>query len=113
MESCLSCVSANCPHNKPPDGRADACTDSIEQHWPHAVHSGTVGSVRKRIRLPKRLLTLAELAIYLDVSCVTLYELIEHEDNGNFPAIRIGDEWYVALDDVPEWLLRLSDKRGT
>ncbi|MGO9062755.1 MAG: helix-turn-helix domain-containing protein [Candidatus Binataceae bacterium] len=68
---------------------------------------------RKRIRLPKRLLTLAELAIYLDVSCVTLYELIEHEDNGNFPAIRIGDEWYVALDDVPEWLLRLSDKRGT
>jgi hypothetical protein len=61
--------------------------------------------------LPKRLLTLAELAIYLDVPRAALYELIAHEDNASFPAIRLGDEWYVALEDVPEWLLRLSDKR--
>ena len=68
---------------------------------------------RTRILLPKRLLTLGELAIYLDVSGVELCELIEHEDSQKFPAIRIGDEWYVALDDVPEWLLRLSDKPRT
>jgi len=63
--------------------------------------------------LPKRLLTLAELANYLDVSRARLHELLGHEDNANFPATRIGDEWYVALEDVPEWLLRLSDKRIT
>ena len=36
------------------------------------------------------------IAIYLDVSGVELCELIGQEHSEKFPAIRIGDEWYVA-----------------
>lgn len=61
--------------------------------------------------MPKRLLTFAELADYLDVPSIQLHELIESGDNASFPAIRIGEEWYVPLEDVPDWLLRLSEKR--
>jgi len=57
--------------------------------------------------LPKRLLTLDELAAYLDVPCENLLELIEKEDNAGFPGIRIEEEWFVLLDEVPDWLLRL------
>jgi hypothetical protein len=61
----------------------------------------------KSIILAKRFLTLYELAAYLDVSCERLIELIEREDNADFPGIRIKGEWLVPLDEVPDWLLRL------
>jgi len=61
--------------------------------------------------LGKRLVTLVELADYLDVAPCELWELFEDEDDGGLPAIRIGDEWYVPLDDFPDWLLRFADKR--
>lgn len=63
--------------------------------------------------MAKRLLTLAELADYLDVFCGDLCELIEDSDDGSLPAVRIGDEWYVPLEDVPDWLLRLPAKKRT
>jgi len=43
----------------------------------------------------------------LDVPCENLLELIEKEDNAGFPGIRIEEEWFVLLDEVPDWLLRL------
>jgi len=63
--------------------------------------------LRKALVLPKHLVTLAELAAYLDVSGENLLELIESEDNAGFPGVRIGEEWLVNLDEVPDWLLRL------
>jgi hypothetical protein len=63
---------------------------------------------RGSFALDKRLVTLTKLAAYLDVPSESLLRLIEAEDNGDFPGIRIGDEWFVALEEVPEWLLRLA-----
>jgi hypothetical protein len=61
----------------------------------------------KGATMAKRLLTLEQLAIYLDVSCESLLKLIEQEDNAEFPGFRINGEWLVPLDEVPDWLLRL------
>jgi len=55
----------------------------------------------------KRLLTLDELAAYLDVSCENLLELIEKEDNAGFPGILLKSSGLCFLDEVPDWLLRL------
>ena len=60
--------------------------------------------------MAKRLLTLDELAAYLDVSRESLLDLIEKKDNGEFPGIRIEGEWFVPLDEVPDWLLRLINR---
>jgi hypothetical protein len=61
--------------------------------------------------LAKHLVTLAELAEYLDVACSELCELFEDSDSNSLLAIRIGEQWYVPLEDVPDWLLRLADRR--
>lgn len=54
-----------------------------------------------------RVVSLAELAAYLDVPGDNLLKLIEEEHDANFPGVRIEGEWFINLDEIPYWLLRL------
>jgi hypothetical protein len=56
-------------------------------------------------------MTLAELGDYLDVSLSDLSQFIEGRGKESFPAILIGDEWFVSLSDVQDWLLQLLDNQ--
>jgi excisionase family DNA binding protein len=60
--------------------------------------------------LVKRLLTVAELAAYLDVAPADLYEFFERGRGDGLPAIRIGGEWHVPLEEFSDWLLRFAEK---
>jgi hypothetical protein len=101
------------PSSSPSYGRADACNPLVNlSRETFGAPVGTLAAlVWEEFPLGKRLVTLAELADYLDVTPGELWELFEDEDDGGLPAIRIGDEWYVPLDDFPDWLLRFADKR--
>jgi excisionase family DNA binding protein len=57
-------------------------------------------------------MTLSELADYLDVPRNTLRRLIEAESPDRFPATKIGRKWRVDVEEVREWLLRMSERGG-
>ncbi len=56
----------------------------------------------------KQIMTLSELAEYLDVPRRRLYDLVERGDG--FPAFKVGRKWCADLDDVREWLLQVCEK---
>jgi excisionase family DNA binding protein len=49
----------------------------------------------------RRILTISELAAYLNIHKITIYRLLK---NGNLPGFRIGRAWRFDLDQVTEWV---------
>lgn len=50
-------------------------------------------------RLPE-LMTIVELMEYFDITANTAYNLVKRR---NFPAFKIGREWRINKDDLPNW----------
>jgi hypothetical protein len=61
-------------------------------------HAAVAVLVAGELPLAKRLVTLEELADYLDVASVDLCDLFEAGAGSGPPAIRIGENFYVHLD---------------
>jgi excisionase family DNA binding protein len=61
------------------------------------------------ISLVKRIITLSELANYLDVPRKALYKLMEIDSS--FPVYRIGSKWFADLEEVQEWLIAMHEKQ--
>jgi len=57
---------------------------------------------------PGRLVTLQELAIYLNVSPTALYRLIKW---GQLPGFKVGRQWRLELERVQDWLIDGYDER--
>lgn len=73
--------------------------------------SDRVLSAPNRATVGKQLMTVSQLADYLDVSRSALYSVIG--EGAGFPAYKVGSRWYADLDEVQEWLLRVCEKEGT
>jgi excisionase family DNA binding protein len=59
----------------------------------------------------KQIMTLSELAQYLDVPRRRLYDLIGRPEG--FPAFKVGRKWCADLDDVREWLVHYEKEKGS
>jgi excisionase family DNA binding protein len=59
--------------------------------------------------LVKRIITLSELADYLDVPRRALYKLTEVDSS--FPVYRVGSRWFADLEEVQEWLITMHEKK--
>ena len=57
----------------------------------------------------KRLLKISEVLEFMNISRPTLYELIEKD---NFPAIKIGNTWFVDPDDLQLYILKKKESHG-
>ena len=66
-------------------------------------------SASRPISLVKRIITLSELADYLDVPRMALYKLTEIDSS--FPVYRVGSRWFADLEEVQEWLIAMHEKQ--
>jgi excisionase family DNA binding protein len=64
----------------------------------------------KPSNLAEQTMTLTELAQYLDVPRTRLYKVIKREEC--FPAFKVGRKWCANVEQVREWMLLLSEKKG-
>ena len=58
---------------------------------------------------PERLLSLQEVADWLDVSRTTLYEMVRR---GRIPGIKIGGAWRFKREEVDKWLTEKAAQGG-
>ena len=49
---------------------------------------------------PRRIMTVAEVAEYLQVHKATIYRMAR---NGKVPAFRVGDDWRFDRDAIDKW----------
>jgi len=50
---------------------------------------------------PPKIMTVFELAEYLNVSAITIYRLLKA---GQLPAFRVGSEWRFSADAIARWM---------
>ncbi|MBI4846928.1 MAG: helix-turn-helix domain-containing protein [Candidatus Omnitrophica bacterium] len=53
----------------------------------------------------KAMLTLKEVAAYLDVSPTSIYRYVKQ---GKIPAIRVGNQWRFRTTKIQEWLKKME-----
>ncbi len=58
--------------------------------------------------MPEDILTIREVADYLEVTQRTLYRLVQ---DGNLPAFKVGNSWPFRREDLERWISEQS--RGT
>jgi excisionase family DNA binding protein len=58
-----------------------------------------------------RFMTAADLAEYLQVSRTTVYKLMKREKGRGFPAVKLGREWLVDLEQVQNWMVQVIEHR--
>jgi excisionase family DNA binding protein len=56
-------------------------------------------------------MTAADLAEYLQVSRTTVYKLMKREKGRGFPAVKLGREWLVDLEQVQNWMVQVIEHR--
>src|SRR6202030_1085370 len=52
-------------------------------------------------QMPKKILTVSELAEHLSVHRITIYRLLK---GGTLPGFKIGRVWRFDLDDIAKWM---------
>jgi excisionase family DNA binding protein len=57
-------------------------------------------------RMPEKMLTLDELAKYLNVDKITLYRLVTKK---KIPAFKVGNQWRFKSEMVEAWLANNSN----
>ena len=79
-----------------------------DRHFPGAATGSTGGLDTGRLAVAERILTISQLAAYLDVPRRRLYGLIARHPR--FPVFKNGRHWCADIDAVLEWLLQEFEK---
>ncbi|MGD0288904.1 MAG: helix-turn-helix domain-containing protein [Candidatus Binataceae bacterium] len=62
------------------------------------------------IALGKRLISIPGLADYLEMPENAIRELIHGGGQSRLPAFKVGNRWFIDLEEVEDWLLEMLDK---
>jgi len=57
----------------------------------------------------KRVVSIAGLADYLEMTEGDVRELIQGVGGLKLPAFKVGNRWFVDLEEVEDWLLEMLD----
>jgi hypothetical protein len=58
----------------------------------------------------KRVISIPGLADYLELPENDVRELIQGVGHLKMPAFKIGNRWFVDLEEIEDWLLEMLDK---
>jgi Helix-turn-helix domain len=58
----------------------------------------------------RRIVSIVGLANYLEMSESDVRELIQGVGDLKLPAFKVGNRWFVDLEEVEDWLLEMLDK---
>jgi excisionase family DNA binding protein len=58
----------------------------------------------------RRIVSIVGLANYLEISESEVRELIQGIGDLKLPAFKVGNRWFVDLEEVEDWLLGMLDK---
>ncbi|MBU4312463.1 MAG: helix-turn-helix domain-containing protein [Candidatus Omnitrophica bacterium] len=57
----------------------------------------------------KQVMTVKDVASYLDVHPMTIYKYVK---DGRIPAFKIGDSWRIRKDSMQRWIKESEGKNG-
>jgi excisionase family DNA binding protein len=57
----------------------------------------------------KQVMTVKDVAEYLDVHPMTIYKYVQE---GNIPAFKIGASWRIRRDSIKKWIQENEQKRN-
>jgi len=72
-------------------------------HW-----KSRAGSLQRRDLMPEQLLTLEQVAEYLNVDKFTVYRLLAEKE---LPAFKVGNQWRFKRKLIETWLLKHANVR--
>ena len=58
---------------------------------------------------PKEVMTVKDVAAYLDVHPMTIYKYVK---DGRIPAFKIGDSWRIKRGSIQKWIRENEQKNG-
>lgn len=64
----------------------------------------------RSITSQKRVISIAGLAKYLEMTESDVRELVQGVGDLKLPAFKVGNRWFVDLEEVEDWLLKMLDK---
>jgi excisionase family DNA binding protein len=110
-----SALESTCARGRMPlfrRGRSRGGIGDRRSHLPHSKTGGFIAGFQpRRIAVAEQILTLSELAVYMNVPRRRLYRLVTRHHS--FPVFKNGRHWCVDVDAVCEWLLDRFDEEAT